>query len=140
MNKKVLTILACAAIVAMCAMPALTAEVPFQKTVTVTNGVGSWSYDAGVNNAAFSAFRPTHFWFRPSAVDTGLCQTVTVKRVRGTVTNSTPLVTMIVVSNAEEAVFYPTNTQWLFRSDKLLTTFVATNSRHGSMDVTGVEQ
>lgn len=136
-----LAALAVALIITACvAVPAESAETAFQKDVTVTNGAGSWTYSEGVNNQAFSAWKPTHFWFRGSTIDTGLVSTVTVKRVRGTVTNATALATFFVGSNAQEAVFYPTNTQWLFRNDTLLATYLCTNSRHGTLDITGVEQ
>ena len=90
------------------------AGTPFQQSVTVNDGLGSWTLDRD-----YAAFRITH------VLSSGLStQTNTIQLVQadGAITN-----TLGTILCASSKIYLATNTIWLFKGDQIQITGTDTN-------------
>lgn len=105
-------------IAAICMVSAIMAQAvtPVAKTVTLTNGVGSYEFERD------------YYAFQIQAVDyyglPAVTNTMTVSRIRNGRTNSFDTVTI----TTGRGVSYPTNKVWFFKGDVALFVTAATNA------------
>jgi len=121
----IIVLLVCVAII-----PVL-ADYPFRETVTSTAGSATYTYDAGVNNGAYSAFQVQAIILGGEA-----STTTTVSMVSGTLTNS--IGSKVIAAGDGNFIVASSNLYWGFLDDKLLITSGDTNTF--SLYIIGVEK